>query len=222
MPISHWKNKSLADNLSVILNLSYSLPSLFWKAKNQQKWLICNYKILETRSHILVGKQKRHTNYCKNTCELMQTHRPNYPCSYVKKKCLTSSNTVLTHCSSDKYEFHETCKQDPYSVKLTDFQFYGFSILTNFPIIWNNYHCSFLRILSHYYSCALTEKVKISGNLYLGGVKNEAFSLDSCNESQVIWREGTVSVKWKELEILPRNTHWGKKLLICKVMKQTH
>ena len=39
------------------------------------------------------------------------------------------------------------------------------------------------------------EKVKIGGNVYLGGVKNEAFSLDSCNESQVIWGEGTVSVK---------------------------
>lgn len=41
------------------------------------------------------------------------------------------------------------------------------------------------------------EKVKISGNLYLGWVKNETSSLDSYNESQVIWGEGTVSVKWR-------------------------
>jgi len=65
------------------------------------------------------------------------------------------------------------------------------------------------------------EKVKISGNLCLGRVKNEAFSLDSCNESQVILGEGTVSVKWRELEILPRNGLWGKQLLICRVITQS-
>lgn len=38
----------------------------------------------------------------------------------------------------------------------------------------------------------------------LGEVQNEAFSHDSCNESQVVREEGTVSIK-HESEILARN-----------------
>lgn len=74
--------------------------------------------------------------------------------------------------------------------------FYAFLTLSGLPVIWNSCQCSFLIVfyqIAKYIPLFWWRELKLVE--MLGVVQTEAFSPDSCSESQVVCAEGTELMK---------------------------